>query len=393
MQLKNNRKFIMRLRHVLLIVGVTALSACSTLSSWNPFAKAETKNVPAVLQEFKATMAVKSAWTVSVGSAEDYVFSPAVVGNDVYVAAADGTLMKLNAGNGQVDWRVKADLPLTAGVGASATAIAVAGKKGVLIVYDAQGKFRWKAQASSEILTSPVVADGLVIVRSIDNLVAAYDLESGTRKWMVERPLPILTLRIVAGIAIKDQNAIVASPGGKLVSLAMQNGGARWEATAAEAKGATELERIVDMSGTPALVGSNVCVATYQGRVGCFDVANGSARWTKNISSEVGVAADERFVFAVSNVGGVYAYELGSGANVWLNDKLGFRQLSTPASFGRAAVVGDKFGFVHFLSREDGALLARMPTDGSKVMTAPVVAGNNLLVQTKLGSVVAFATE
>lgn len=374
-------------------VSVGLLSACSSLSWLNPFAKEDTKNAPAVLQNFTASMSVKNAWTVNLGAAGDYFFSPAIVGTDVYAASADGAIVKINSLTGQVAWKSKAELPLTAGVGANSKAVAVAGEKGVLFVFDEQGKFRWKAQASSEILSAPAVAEGVVVVHSIDNRISAFDIETGSLKWMVERPLPVLTLRMVTGITIKDQQAIISTPGGKLIDLALQNGGLRWEATAAEAKGATELERIVDMSGAPALVGNTTCAASYQGRVACFDVNNGALKWAKNISSEVGVAADERFAFAADNLGGVFAYDINGGATTWKNDKLTNRGLSTPTSFGRSVVIGDRFGFLHFLSREDGSFLARMPTDGSKIMSAPALAGNNLIVQTKSGAVVAFATE
>lgn len=391
---KNNMKLIMFPRGLFVaVLSISMLSACSSLSWLNPFAKEDTKNAPAVLQNFTASMSVKNAWTVNLGTAGDYFFSPAVVGSDVYAASADGSIVKVNNLTGQQIWKVKAELPLTAGVGANAKAVAVAGEKGVLFVFDTQGKFRWKAQASSEILSAPAVADGVVLVHSIDNRIAAFDLDTGATKWIVERPLPVLTLRMVTGITIKEQIAIIATPGGKLIGLALQNGGLRWEATAAEAKGATELERIVDMSGAPALVGNTTCAASYQGRVACFDASNGSLKWAKNLSSEVGVAADERFAFAADNIGGVFAYDLSGGATTWKNDKLTNRGLSTPTSFGRAVVIGDRFGFLHFLSREDGSFLARMPTDGSKIMSAPVIAGNNLVVQTKSGAVVAFATE
>ncbi|MBY0574574.1 MAG: PQQ-binding-like beta-propeller repeat protein, partial [Undibacterium sp.] len=132
-------------------------------------------------------MAVKKAWTVDVGASDEYVFTPANVGEDVYVAAHDGTVLRLNAKSGQVAWRIKADLPLTAGVGANASAVAVAGQKGVVFVFNSQGKLRWKTQASSEVLSSPVLSDKLVLVHSIDNRIAAYDIETGERKWILER--------------------------------------------------------------------------------------------------------------------------------------------------------------------------------------------------------------
>ncbi|MFZ6844868.1 outer membrane protein assembly factor BamB [Undibacterium sp. RuTC16W] len=367
------------------------LAGCSSL---NPFAsKAETKNVPAALQDFKISMAVKTLWSSPVGAAGDSVFTPIQIGSDVYAAAADGSVVKLDAASGRQIWRVNAGAGLTAGVGASATTVAVVGKKGVLFAYDTSGNLRWKAQASSEVLASPAVAKDVVVIRSIDNKIAAYDIETGVKKWSVERPLPILTLRIIPGIAIAEPAAIVALPGGKLASFSLNNGGLRWEVAAADPKGATELERIVDVSGTPVVAGTDVCVVAYQGRVGCYDIATGTSRWAKNLSSEVGVSVDERFVFAADNAGAVSAYARSTGTSAWRNDKLAFRRLSAPISFGRSVAVGDGSGFVHFLSREDGSFIGRVSTDGSPVLAAPIVAGSNLIVQTKSGAVVALATE
>ena len=58
----------------------------------------------------------------------------------------------------------------------------------------------------------------------------------------------------------------------------MQNGGMRWEANAASQKAQQNWKRVVDMSGPPAIVGNNVCAATYQGKVGFADIVNGTNR-------------------------------------------------------------------------------------------------------------------
>jgi len=45
---------------------------------------------------------------------------------------------------------------------------------------------------------------------------------------------------------------------------------------------------------------------------------------------------------------------------------------------------------VHFLSRQDGSPLTRLPTDGSPIVAAPVLAGNTLVVVTQSGGVFGF---
>lgn len=371
-----------------------ALSGCSTLSSLNPFSgRSDTKNQPAVLTEIKSTMAVKSSWTVAVGAAGNYVFSPVSVAQNVYVAAADGTLARIELATGRVVWRINAGMRLTAGVGADANAVVVAGEKGQILAFDLDGKLLWKKQSTNEILSAPAVGQGVVVVRSIDNQVSAYDVKSGERKWSVERPLPPLTLRLAPGIVIVEQQAVVALPGGRMAALALNNGGVRWEAIVGEPKGATELERVADVSGAPVVLGRDICASSYQGRVACFDLGTGALRWGKALSSDVGVSVDERFVFAADVSGAVNAYARNGGASAWRNDKLSYRRLSAPVSYDRAVAVGDMAGYVHFLSREDGSFIGRIATDGSQIVAAPLVVDTKLIVQTKSGSVVALATE
>jgi outer membrane protein assembly factor BamB len=377
-------------------VGIVALLAgCSTLSSLNPFSKkAEPRNPPAALTDFKPGMTVRTAWTTTVGKAGDYSFAPALSGDSLFAAAADGTLMRIEASSGRPVWKINAGVPLTAGVGSDGNTVVVAGEKGVLLAFDANGKQRWKVQASSEVLSAPAIGQGVVIVRSMDNRIAAYDADSGTRRWVAQRSVPALTLRSAPGILIGPGTAFVGLPGGRLAALALSNGGPRWEVAVGDPRGTTELERIVDISGAPVIAGRDVCTVAYRGRIACFDAASGSAHWAKELSSDVGLGVDERFIFASDENGAVTAFARESGSGVWRNSKLSNRGLTTPLSFGRAVAVGDYQGYIHFLSREDGAFLARAATDGSAVIAAsPVVAGAHAIFQTKAGTVVALATE
>jgi outer membrane protein assembly factor BamB len=387
----------MRMTRKLVGVGMmavlTGLTGCSTLSSLNPFASKSKANQPAKLVELKGTMAVRTAWKLDIGKAQEYIFSPALAGNTVVVASADGAIARVDAATGKVLWRIKADTRLTAGVGTDGNVIVVGGAKGMLLCFDMNGKLLWKMQLSSEILSSPVVAENTVVARTIDNRIVAYDAATAERKWVVQRTAPPLTLRVAPGLVVAGKDVIVAQPAGKLASLIVANGAPRWEIEVGVARGATELERVTDIGGTPVIFENDVCAVSYQGRAGCFDVTTGSAHWAKDLSSEVGVSVDQRFVFAADDKGALTAFNREGGASAWKNDKLSYRRLSTPLSYGRFVAVGDFEGYIHFLSREDGAFLARMATDGSAVNSTPLVAGSNLIFQTQNGTVTAVAVE
>ncbi len=384
----------MRMTEQLVGLSLLALMAgCSTMKSLNPFSAKESKTPPAALAEFKPSLAVRTVWKQSIGKSGAYVFSPALADNSLFVAAADGALARLDAASGRTIWSIKAGSELTAGVGSDGSVVAVGAAKGGILAFDGAGKLLWKGQASSEILSSPVVGQDVVVVRSVDNRITAFDAKTGTKKWTVLRTTPALTLRNAPGMTISGSNVYVAQPGGKLLALTLGAGLPRWEIAVGEPRGATELERVTDIAGTPVVFDQDVCAVSYQGRVGCYDAATGATRWTKEQSSDVGVAVDQRFVFAVDEKSALTAFSRDGGQSAWKNDKLAYRRLSTPVSYERAVAVGDYQGYIHFLSREDGAFIGRISTDGSPIISVPVIAGSNLIFQTQSGTVTALAVE
>lgn len=378
----------MRITEKVIAAGLlTMLAGCSLFSS------KDTKIQPAALLDLKGGATPRTVWKYSLGKAGNAVFTPALVGENLYVADGDGVLARLNAATGKEQWRVKTGTDLTAGVGSDGEVLAVGGTKGVILAYDANGKQLWKAQASSEVLSAPVVGGGVVVVRSVDNQITAYDAKTGVKRWSVARTTPSLTLRNAPGMVISGPNVYVAQPGGKLLVLTLATGLQRFEVVVGEPRGATELERVTDIAGTPVIFEKDVCAVSYQGRVACFDALTGAPHWSKPASSDVGVSVDQRFVFVSDDKGEVAAYSRENGSNAWKNDKLSYRRLSTPVSYGRAVAVGDFQGYVHLLSREDGAFIGRAATDGSPIQSDPVIAGANLIFQTQSGTVTALAVE
>lgn len=375
----------------ILVAGVCLLAGCSSL---NPFSRKAPRNEPAPLVQFTPSMATRTVWTARIGKSGSYLLAPVVVDARVYAASAEGELYCVDASTGKFIWRIKTGTELTAGVGTDGKIVVVAGTDGAILAFDAiTGDARWKAQASTEVLSPPAVGSGVVVVRSMDNRIVALDVESGARRWFVQRTAPALALRAAPGILISDDIAYVALPAGRLLALSAQTGAPRWDAPIAEPRGATELERVADVSGMPAKLGREICAAAYQGRLACVDANNGSVRWARELSADVGPGVDQRFVFAADERGNLQAFARDTGSSLWRNTSLGWRGLSAPVSFGRAVVVGDRQGFLHFFSREEGVLLARIPTDGSALRTAPVVAGEMLIVQSQNGSLLAISTE
>ena len=369
---------------------LTLLAGCSTLDAINPFSSSGPKMTE--LQAIKATATTRIVWRDSVGKAGLYAFTPAIVGASVYVADKDGTLARFD--DGKQTWKIKTEQPLSAGVGADLTKVAVGSPKGDLLVFSAaDGKLLWKAKATSEILAPPAIGEGLVIVRSGDNRLAAYGAEDGKRKWIFQRPMPALSLRVTTAPLIDNKHVLAGFPNGKLIAVNAANGAADWDGTVAVPKGATELDRVADITSAPALAGRLICAVAFQGRVACFDLANGAIAWAREMSSSVGLTVDQRNLYVTDDKGTVHALDLASGASLWKQDKLYLRRVSAPVVSRNFVVVADAQGVLHFLNREDGAFAARQSTDGSPVVAPLQLQGSRVIAQTSSGGIFAVEAE
>ncbi len=375
-------------RPLLAAVALAAsVAGCSTLDALNPFTSSGPKM--AELQPIQASAEARVLWSDGVGKSENYTLLPAIVGSTVYAAARDGTIVRLD--DGQPAWRIKAGAVLAGGVGADARMVVVGTAKGEVLAFSAfDGSPMWQAKAGSEVVAPPALSSNLVIVRTVDHRLAAYDASDGKRRWLYQRPSTPLSLRVTAAPLIVDKYVFVGFPGGKLMAVSLENGAPLWEGTVALPKGATELDRVADVTSAPVIDGRMICAAAFQGRIACFDLGNGSLIWSRDISSAAGVAIDSRYLYVSDDRGAVHALDKASGASLWKQDRLFLRRLTAPQPLRNLVAVGDVKGVVHFLSRDDGSFVARLNTDGSPIRAPLQRLGSSLLVQTSKGSVLAI---
>lgn len=374
---------------------VSLLSGCSALpamDSLNPFSSSGPRM--AELTPIQATATLRQAWSYQIGKAGTSVFYPAVVpGGAVFVAAADGSIARLEGG--QAVWRINAGTALSAGVGSDGVTVVVGTEEGEVLAFSARdGSSLWQARVSSEVLAPPLVEGDLVVVKSGDNRVVAFNAQ-GVRKWLYQRPTPSLSLRSTAPMMFADRFVLTGFPAGKLVALASHNGAPVWEGTVALPKGATELDRVTDVVAPPAALGPLGCGVAFQGKLTCFDFSqNGSTVWSRDISSAAGLALDNRGVYVTDDSSAVQALSPDSGSSLWKQDKLLNRRVTAPLPVaGGYLVVADAEGVVHLLNRDDGAFAARFTTDGSPVITPPQRLGDQILIQTRQGNVYALEVQ
>ena len=368
-----------RLAPVLLLA--TLIAAC---------ASGPDKPKPTELTANPGLLRVRQAWTAQIGAVA-FPLEVKVNGDAVMLANSDGVVQSLDARSGASLWRSASLGPLAAGVGSDGRLAAVVTRANELVLLET-GHELWRQKLTAPSYTAPLVAGGRVFLLTADRSVTALDGASGRKLWTQQRPGEPLVLR-QAGVLLAVGETVVVGMGGRLIGLNPANGVVRWDAPVAAPRGTNDIERLVDLVGPAARDGNVVCARAFQAAVGCVDTTRGSLLWTKPAAGLVGVQGDEKFVFGVEGDSKVIAWRRADGERAWVSERLRFRGLGAPLLVGRAIVVGEETGLVHWLARDDGAALTRMPTDGSAVVAAPVLAAGTLVVVTRNGGIFGFKPE
>ncbi|MEO5607842.1 MAG: outer membrane protein assembly factor BamB [Polaromonas sp.] len=369
------------IRAPLAIIVVAALAGC--------FGGVK-KPQPAELDPVTPLVSARQSWNARIG-AVNFPLDVAVSGNTVSVASDDGSVALLDAQTGRDLWRVDLKTPVAAGVGSDGKVLAVVTKSNDVVALQS-GRELWRQKLNAQAFTAPFVAGERVFVLAADRSVTAFDGQTGRKLWSQQRPNEPLVLR-QSGVMLAVGDMLVVGLSGRLAGLDPSSGAVLWEAPIASPRGINDIERLVDLVGPASRVGSSVCVRAYQASIGCVNTASGNMLWTKPANGVQGIDGDDRLLFGTEADGTVVAWKRSDGERAWSSERLRYRGLTAPLVAGRSVAIGDSTGFIHLLSRDDGALLNRLSTDGAAIAAAPVLAGNTLIAVTRSGGIYGFKPE
>lgn len=378
----------LRQRAALLAATLLLAAACSNEEEIDP---------PAELTDLIEKRDVRRLWAEGLGGDSERLrlaLRPVVADGVVYSAGYNGEIVALSAESGKRLWTVKTKLPLSAGPEVGGGLVVLGSSDGDVIALDqASGAERWRKSIGSEVLARPLAANDLVIVRTVDGHIEALSASDGANRWAVDEQTPRLSLRGAAPPALAGDRVIAGFDNGKLLAIDVRNGDVLWDAVVSAPGGRTELERLVDIDSPPRVAGDDVFVVNFQGRIAMLALDSGQIWWARDASSYRGFAMDDENLYLTNADSVVLAMRRTDGAVLWEQDVLRRRGLTAPAIDGDALVVGDFEGYVHWLDKATGELLARLKTDGERITNAPTASESGVFVQTDSGKLLAFRSQ
>lgn len=385
-------------RAVLLVGLALGLAACGNLNPLNWFSNDEVEQ-PAELTDITPEVRLRRQWSVSVGNGQGDGYNrltPAVSAGVIFAAAENGEVMAVDATSGDRRWRVRLrDTVITGGVGAGAGLVLVGTRDAEVVALDAaDGQERWRVAVTSEVLSAPQTNGDIVAVQTVDDKLVALNANDGSQRWIYETTLPVLTLRGTSQPLIVSGVVVAGFSNGTIVAVNAADGVWRWEERVAVPQGRYDIERVIDVDGELLLTANNVVMASsYQGNLMGLDVATGRIVWGMEASSFQGLAEGFGNIYYCTDRSHVVALRANSDTEVWRNDSLDLRQLTSPTAFGNYLAVGDLEGYVHLLSQIDGHVAGRLSVDGDGVRARPLVVGNALVVYGNSGRLSAYAVQ
>lgn len=385
-----------------LLIG-SALLACSSSD--------EEEIKIAELPEIEARFEPTVVWSESVGNGVEDYFSrlqPAVGEKNIYVASRQGELEAFDKTTGDTVWSTHVnkdtqgfwgalwsdDKParVSGGILLADNKLFLGTEHGELFAFSAEsGDMLWHVEVPGEVVSKPAYELGKLVVNTAAGKLLGFDANTGEELWRAEYELPALTLRGNSRPAIRDGGVVIGLPNGETSVYLVDQGRQAWIQEVAEAKGKTDLERLVDIDVEPLFIGSNLYVVSYGGTLAAQELRTGRVVWKRDYAGFRNLSSRGLNLYLTDNNSHVYSLDSRNGLERWSQLNLFNRRLTAPVAYKNYVVVGDFEGYLHFLDRETGELVSRMEVDSDGLYVAPVVEGDYLYLQSRSGEVLAIS--
>ncbi|MGF1908822.1 outer membrane protein assembly factor BamB [Vibrio kasasachensis] len=347
--------------------------------------------VPQVDSEFTAS----SVWSRSVGSGVEQYFSklsPQYAYGKVFVASRNGEVKALDPENGDELWAIDLEQDVSArlsgGIAAAYDKLFIGSENGEIIALNQEtGELLWRTPVQGEVLSTPATDENLVMAHTSEGVLVALSQQSGEQKWAISTEVPTLTLRGTSAPVAVSGGVFWGTANGRLAAAVVQRGQLIWQQPIGTPKGATEIDRIVDVDASPMLMGSTLYVVGYNGQLTAIDLRSGQPAWKRTYSSATDLANDGSRIFLVTEKDHLVAVDARSGTELWSNKQLEHRLVTAPKVIGDYLVVGDSEGYLYWVDRSSGEFVAMQEEGSGGFAVAPIQLNDGFVVTTRNGNV------
>ncbi|OCL19014.1 outer membrane protein assembly factor BamB [Gilliamella sp. wkB72] len=345
---------------------------------------------------------IKEVWRNST-SGNTHIYSllgPINYDNAIYAASRSGQVKAIDLLNGHTIWDKNLSKStlfssktalFSGGVSADDKNVYVGSERAVVYALDRNdGNVIWEKPVKGEVLARPISSEDKLIVYTASGNLQALNRNTGEDVWDVMLEVPPLSLRGNSTPTIAHGAAILGDDTGHVNAYYLNDGQLIWQQRISQPSGSTEIAKLNDVDSTPVIEGNLAYAIGYNGNVVALDLSNGQIVWRKEMGSTHSFAVDSQHLFVVDQDDNVQAVSKNGGTVLWTQADLLHRQLTDPVLYENYIVLGDFEGYLYWLSKDNGEVVAKTQVSSSGLISKPLVVDNKVIVQAKNGDIYAF---
>ncbi len=349
-----------------------------------------------------------AAWRVSIGSGtssrSQLYAGPVVANGRVFTIDSEGEVGAFSLQDGKHLWSTditpedESDAVVSGAVSAYGARVYVASGYAEVLALDADnGKVLWRTSLTAPVRAAPTVSGDRLFVTTVDNQLVALSAEDGKKVWEHSGISETAGMLGGASAAVESDTVIAAYSSGELFALRADTGRVAWAENLAAVRRADAVSALAVIA-RPVVDRGLVLAVSHSGRFAAVELRSGGRLWDREVASS-----------HMPWVAGDYVYILTTGADVlcmtrrdgrvrWVQTLPRYAKPDKerdPITWSGPVLGGDRLilvgssGDVIALSPYTGKALGRLQLD-ARVMIAPVIADDTLLILTDDGDLIAY---
>jgi outer membrane protein assembly factor BamB len=362
------------------------------------------------VQHLELASQLKQVWRKKIGRGNqkyERLISGPVAGNGmVFAVDTRGTVTAVSLETGKDIWKTELKDPIErsdVGYGGGAALygdkVFVTSGFGFVVGLDANsGLELWRYTGKVPFRGAPTATEGRIFVVTHDNQMLALNSNTGEVLWDQVGIAENAGMLGAASPAFDSGTLVMALSSGELIAMLGANGRILWQDSLTSSRRLTPLATLTDIDGNPVISGGKVYAISHAGRMVAIDMRSGERSWEADIAgvSTPWVAGDFGFLTTVD--GQIACISLADGRVRWVTQLQRFTDQGTrkglikwngPVLAGNRLLITSSHGYALSVSPYTGDVLSGLEMpDGAS--TAPIVVDGKFIVLTDAGEIVAY---
>lgn len=235
---------------------------------------------PAELFKIDSKIDLDQKWSKKVFSDISLGKQEIVVDSDGIFSFSSNGLVNSFSHLGKSNWETDLKINLSAGIGKSFGSLFVTTLDGgVYSLNSDNGNLEWSSTVNGEILSVPSSNGDIVAIQTTNGKVTALNLRDGNFRWEYVSVLPSLSLRGTSTPVFDNSDLYVGFANGNLAKIEPRSGVVQWEVPVTISKGASEIERLIDVDSRPSISSGIAFAVSYQGDISAINLRSGGVIW------------------------------------------------------------------------------------------------------------------